>query len=232
VAERRRVTGRTEAQSNVALRRLYREIHNCEKCILDPRCEMTADQDRMPRTLVSRAAVSPVFVIGQALGPNTQRLSGVPYTYPNRELSATGRVLDDLLRAIGHTIDARSDQPYVYSSDIVQRYPGAAARGDGDRTPTRAEMENCAEWLETELRIVRPRVIILLGKLASHHFLSSNGIRWRGTWGEPEFLTVDGQNTPAFPVYHPAYRRRKPDVVDDLYATVARRVRGMLRATR
>jgi uracil-DNA glycosylase family 4 len=173
------------ARTEAALRDLYREIHECEKCLGDPRCEMAADEDRMARTLVSRAAESPIFVIGQALGPNTQRLSGVPYTYPNGELSPTGRVLDDLLRAIGYTIDARGDRPYVYSSDIVQRYPGPAVGGGGDRTPTRVEMENCAEWLETELRIVRPRVILLLGRFASDYFLGSMGIAWRDNGESP-----------------------------------------------
>jgi hypothetical protein len=44
---------------------------------------------------------------------------------------------------------------------------------------------------------------------------------------EPEHVTLDGLTT-AFPVYHPAYRRRKPLVVDDLYASVAEQMRGLL----
>ena len=215
-----------EARTAAALRRLYREIHECEKCFGDRGCQMAVDQQRTARALVPRAVMSPVFVIGKALGPNTQRLSGLPYTYPNGELSPTGRVLDDLLRAIGYTIDARSGRPYVYSSDIVQRYPGQAA--GGDRRPTRGEIQNCAGWLRTELRIVRPRAILLLGKLASQEFLASYGIAWRDQWGEPEDVTVDGHDTTAFPVYHPAFRRRKPLVVDDLYANVAEQMRGLL----
>src|SRR5262245_31484815 len=127
-----------QARTVAALRGLYREIHECEKCIGDRGCQMAVDEKRTARTLVPKAVMSPVFVIGQALGPNTQRLSGLPYTYPNGELSSTGRVLDDLLRAIGYTIDARSARPYVYSSDVVQRYPGQGA--GGDRRPTRREI--------------------------------------------------------------------------------------------
>jgi uracil-DNA glycosylase len=135
-----------------------------------------------------------------------------------------------LLRAIGYTIDARSRRPYVYSSDLVQRYPGQAK--GGDRRPTPREIQNCAEWLRAELRIARPRVILLLGELASRDFLALCGIDWPGRWGEPEHVTVDGHDSTAFPVYHPAYRRRKPSVVDDLYASVAEHMRGLVLADR
>jgi uracil-DNA glycosylase family 4 len=192
---------------------------------------MHPDNEQVVRKIVPRAAVSAVFVIGPALGPNTQRRSGLPYTYANGQLSRTGRALDELLRAIGYTVDSTSSRPYVYSSDIVQRYPGRAADGEGDRTPTPREVENCAEWLETELRTVRPRVILLLGKFAARSFLESHGIVWRGRWGEPQDVIVDGHHAIAFPVYHPSYKRRNPQVVDDLYASVAKRVRRFLART-
>jgi uracil-DNA glycosylase family 4 len=210
------------------LRLLYRDVHECETCFGDPACGMLPDEERVMRQVVRRAASSAVFVIGQALGPNTQRRSGLPYMYPNGVLSATGRALDHLLQAIGYTIDATSGRPCVYSSDIVQRYPGRAAGGGGDRAPTRREVENCAEWLNTELRIVGPRVILLLGRPAARHFLESHGTAWRGAWGEAQEVTLGENHPTAFAVYHPAYRRRNPQVVDDLYARVAERIRTLL----
>jgi hypothetical protein len=114
---------------------LYRKIYECERCLGDPGCRMQPDNERVMRRVVPRAATSPLFVIGQALGPNRQRRSGLPYTYPNGDLSPTGRALDQFLRMIGFTIDPSGTLPYAYSSDIVQRYPGPAPYRGGDRRP-------------------------------------------------------------------------------------------------
>jgi uracil-DNA glycosylase family 4 len=191
---------------------------------------MTPDPERVARKVVKAAVTSEVFVIGQAPGPQTQRRSGVPYTYPSGVLNRGGHVLDGLLEPIGYTIDPRSARRYVYSSDIVQRYPGPAAGSGGDRLPTRREVENCLPWLEVELAIVRPRVILLLGAFAARHFLNWRGIVWSRQWGYPEEVTIDGHLATAFAVYHPAYRRRKPDLVDSVYASVAAEIERLLAA--
>jgi uracil-DNA glycosylase family 4 len=118
--------------------------------------------------------------------------------------------------------------PYAYSSDIVQRYPGRTANGEGDRFPTPREIENCADWLRTELLILRPRVIILLGAQAAQYFLRGHSRRGRIEWGAPNEVEIAANRATAFAVYHPAYRRRKPDLVEQLYERVAAEVRCIL----
>ena len=189
---------------------------------------MLPDDERVMRQVVPRAAASPLFIVGQALGPATQRRSGLPYMYPRGDLSPTGQALDQFLRMLGFTIDPSGTLPYAYSSDIVQRYPGPAAGGGGDRRPTPREVANCAEWLDAELRIVQPRVILLLGKQSAGYFLRAHGQDKRVEWGEPRQVETDGCHATAFTVYHPAYRRRKPETVDALYASVARQARRIL----
>ncbi len=210
------------------LRRLYREIHECERCLADPGCRMLPDDERVMRRVVPRTAASPLIVVGQALGPATQRRSGLPYTYPSGDLSPTGRALDQFLRMLGFTIDPSGTQPCAYLSDIVQRYPGPAAGGGGDRRPTPREVANCAEWLDAELRIVQPRVILLLGRQSAGYFLHAYGQSERVQWGAPRQVEIDGCRATAFAVYHPAYRRRKPEIVDALYTSVARKARRIL----
>jgi uracil-DNA glycosylase len=195
---------------------------------MDPGCRMRPDNEQVVRRVVPRAAISPLLLVGQALGPDTQRRSGLPYTYPNGTLSPTGRALDQLLHRIGFTIEVKGTLPYAYSSDIVQRYPGRAAAGGGDRRPTLREVANCADWLTAELRIVRPRVILLLGTHAARHFFRSHGRSEPITWGEPYEVMIEGRCATALPVYHPAYRRWNPELVDRLYGQVARRVRRLL----
>lgn len=180
------------------------------------------------RRVVARAATSSIFLIGQALGPDTQRRSGLPYTNPNGVLSRTGRALDQFVRKMGFTIEADGTLPYAYSSDIVQRYPGHAANGEGDRQPTFSEAENCADWLQTELIIFRPRVILLLGSQSARYFLHRYGKWEKVEWGAAHEVDLADNHATAFAVYHPAYRRRNPELVEQLYCHVASQVRRIL----
>jgi uracil-DNA glycosylase family 4 len=129
---------------------------------------------------------------------------------------------------MGFTIDPMGTLQYVYSSDIVQRYPGRAANGKGDRRPTPREIENCVGWLRTELLIIRPRVILLLGAQSAQYFLPSHSRRGKIEWGAAHEVEFANNRATAFAVYHPAYRRRKPDLVEKLYDRVAIEVRRIL----
>jgi len=189
---------------------------------------MEPDDERVMRHVVARIGTSSLFLVGQALGPDTQRRSGLPYTYPTGVLSRTGQVLDRFVRKMGFTVDAADTLPYAYSSDIVQRYPGRAAKGEGDRIPMSREIENCAGWLRTELLILRPRVILLLGKQAAQYFLRGHSSRRKIEWGAAFEVKIADNRATAFPVYHPAYRHRNPDRVDHLYDCVAAEVRRIL----
>lgn len=211
-----------------SLRALYGDIHHCERCLADPASLLRSENERVLRRVVQRTAGSVVFVVGQGLGPDTQRKSGLPYTFPSGHLSPTGRALDALLQLFGYTIDSTGNLPYAYSSDIVQRYPGRDAGENGDRRPTTREVKNCSVWLDAELRIMQPRVVLLLGRTAAQWFLRRYVGSVRVVWGEAYTFVIDKSWGTAVPVYHPSYRRRKPDIVDDLYARVGRRVTRIL----
>jgi len=210
------------------LQRLYGDIHACDRCLRTRGCYMRPDEERVVRRFVPRTTASSLFLIGQALGPDTQRRSGLPYTYPNGALSRTGQVLDQFVRKIGFTIEVGGTLPYAYSSDIVQRYPGRAAGGGGDRRPIQLEIENCIDWLQMELLILRPRVILLLGSLSGRYFLRGYGQHERIEWGTAHEVEVADNSATAFTVYHPAYRRRNRDLVDEIYDRVAAQARRIL----
>ena len=59
----------------------------------------------------------------------------------------------------------------IYISAVTRCYPGPHPSGRGDRVPNRHEQESCADWLDTELQIVRPEVLIPVGRLAIQRFL-------------------------------------------------------------
>jgi len=58
-----------------------------------------------------------------------------------------------------------------YCASVTRCYPGRAAGGGGDRTPTAREQELCSFWREWELELVRPRLIVAVGGLAIRRLL-------------------------------------------------------------
>jgi uracil-DNA glycosylase len=63
-----------------------------------------------------------------------------------------------------------------YCASVTRCYPGRAAPGTGDRTPTPQEQELCAFWRDWELRLLRPRLILAVGGLAIRRLLGERGL--------------------------------------------------------
>lgn len=59
----------------------------------------------------------------------------------------------------------------IYIAAVTRCYPGPHPGGRGDRVPTRDEQVRCGDWLESELRIIRPKLLIPVGRLAIEKFL-------------------------------------------------------------
>lgn len=68
-------------------------------------------------------------------------------------------------------LDETTAREKIYIAAITRCYPGPSPSGRGDRVPTPVERANCAAWLESELRLVRPRLLVLVGRLAIERFL-------------------------------------------------------------
>ena len=58
-----------------------------------------------------------------------------------------------------------------YCCSITRCYPGKSPGGRGDRLPTPAEIRLCRVWLDAELRLLRPRLVLTVGGLAARHVL-------------------------------------------------------------
>src|SRR5207253_3919797 len=63
-----------------------------------------------------------------------------------------------------------------YCASVTRCYPGRAASGRGDRTPTPEEQRLCAFWREHELAIVRPRLMVTVGGLAARTLLGLKSV--------------------------------------------------------
>ena len=82
----------------------------------------------------------------------------------------------------GHTLrrwlelDEDTFYETFYCASVTRCYPGKAASGRGDRTPTPREQDLCAFWREWELRLLRPRLIVPVGGLAVRRLLGLKSV--------------------------------------------------------
>jgi uracil-DNA glycosylase len=112
--------------------------------------------------IVSLARSPRAMLVGQAPG-QTERGGGRPFA------GRAGSTLFKWLAQAG--LDEDSARRFFYISAITRCYPGPHPAGRGDRVPSPAERARCGDWLDDELRIMRPTLIVPVGKLAIERFL-------------------------------------------------------------
>jgi len=107
--------------------------------------------------------VSRVLLVGQAPGVKEPVL-GRPFAW------TAGRTLYGWFTAACGWSEA-DFRALIYMAAVCRCFPGKNPKG-GDRVPSEEEIANCAPWLERELAICRPELIIPVGKLAIARFLA------------------------------------------------------------
>jgi uracil-DNA glycosylase len=106
------------------------------------------------------------MTVGQAPGRQEAEITHIPFSGP------AGKRLFRWLAAAG--FDEASFRATQAMTAITKCYPGPHPAGRGDRVPTRTEQALCAPWLEEELAVINPRVLILIGSLAIGRFLGTD----------------------------------------------------------
>lgn len=112
--------------------------------------------------IVSLARAPRVMLVGQAPG-SVEAQGGRPFA------GRAGRTLFQWLARAG--LDEATARERIYISAITRCYPGPSPSGRGDRVPSPRERSLCASWLDAELRLIRPKLIIPVGRLAIDRFL-------------------------------------------------------------
>jgi uracil-DNA glycosylase len=114
------------------------------------------------RPVISRARDPRVMLIGQAPG-KVEAEGGVPFA------GRAGRTLFSWFQRAG--IDEATARETIYISAVTRCFPGPHPSGRGDRVPSREEQSKCGDWLENELQIIKPSLVIPVGRLAIERFL-------------------------------------------------------------
>ncbi len=111
--------------------------------------------------LCSGPARAPVMVVGQAPSRSdtaTQQLWSGPAGQQLMAWLGWAGLAEERLRA------------HHYLTAVVKCYPGRAAAGHGDQEPSRRQVELCRRYLEAELQLVAPRLLIPVGRMAIDFF--------------------------------------------------------------
>jgi uracil-DNA glycosylase len=112
-----------------------------------------------------------------------------------------------------------------YCASVTRCYPGRAASGRGDRTPTPEEQGLCARWRDAELRLLAPRLIVTVGGLAARSIVGVRSV------GEAVGCRYEVHGATVVPLPHPsgasswlndpANRVRVADAVVDIKTLLA-----------
>jgi uracil-DNA glycosylase len=116
----------------------------------------------LPPPVSGAAVLSKVMLIGQAPGVKEPVL-GRPFAW------TAGRTLFGWFTEFCGMTEAEV-RARIYFAAVCRCFPGKTA-GGGDRVPAPDEIRNCAAWLNDEMEILRPRLVIPVGKLAISQFL-------------------------------------------------------------
>jgi uracil-DNA glycosylase len=133
---------------------LQTTMDGCRLCL-------DAGYDIYPRAIYSGGLGARIMTVGQAPGI-TEKDAGRPFN------AGSGTRLFQWLGEAG--IDEAWYRSTQYMTSVTKCFPGKAKSGGGDRVPSRAEQALCRPFLDEEIALVDPELIVPIGNLAIHIF--------------------------------------------------------------
>lgn len=132
-----------------------------------------------------------LMLVGEAPGRD-EDMEGLPF------VGRSGQLLDRMLAAIGR------DRSSAYIANVIPWRP------PGNRTPTPQETEICRPFIERQIELAQPRLLMTVGGASAKVLLKTTEgvLRLRGTW--KAHVTPGGVAIPTMPTLHPAYLLRNP----------------------
>lgn len=163
-----------------SMQEIYAAVAQCSACVLgQTRTHPVAGEG--PEELSRLTNSVEVMVIGEGPGADEDR-QGRPF------VGRAGQLLDKMLEAI-----QLSRKTNCYITNVVK------CRPPQNRDPAPEERSCCAAFLDAQIRLLRPKMILVMGRIAAQHLLqTSDGIgKLRGRF-------FDYQGIPLMPTYHPS----------------------------
>jgi uracil-DNA glycosylase len=163
--------------------RFSKTMRACRRCL-------EAGYEITPGAVFSGSVPAPLMLVGQAPGV-TEVQAGRPFN------ASSGRRLFQWLAEAG--FEETEFRARYYMTAVTKCYPGKHPKGKGDRKPSRAEQKLCRPFLDRELEMVQPRVVLAVGGLAIETLL---GQKLRLDEAVGRVFRVDGRVI--LPLPHPS----------------------------
>ncbi|WP_438480915.1 uracil-DNA glycosylase family protein [Oleiharenicola lentus] len=155
--------------------------------------------------VVGRPVRSKILLVGQAPG-DKEPVLGRPFAW------TAGKTLFKWFdAALGWNEEQVRER--VYFAAVCRCFPGKRLIG-GDRVPDEQEIANCSRWLEAEFKLLRPELVLPVGKLAISQFLPVNSLN--EVIGQNLRINCRGYETDCVPLPHPSgastWHRMEPGI--------------------
>ena len=147
---------------------------------------------------------SPILLIGQAPGDKEGGF-GKPFAW------TAGKTMFKWFERIG--LDEETFRQRVYMAAVCRCFPGKNPKG-GDRVPNKDEIAKCSNWLQAEIDLLKPDLILPIGKLAIGQLMAVNKLN--EVIGKMHSVNFHGHSTDAIPLPHPSgastWHRMEPGI--------------------
>lgn len=179
--------------STTKIKQLQKKIHSCRLC-----------PEMLGPPVTGTPVASKVMLVGQA--PGTKEIEvHRPFAW------TAGKTLFKWFQQLG--IDEAQFRQHVYMTAVCRCFPGKNPRG-GDRVPNLQEIQHCTQWLQSELKLLQPQLIIPVGKLAINQFMHCNKLD--GVIGRTHSHHLHDRTVDIIPLPHPSgastWHRTEPGV--------------------
>ncbi len=172
------ITDNRQEDKDRIWQQLEHAVSSCTKCDLH--------QSRTQTVFGVGSRNARLLIIGEAPGKD-EDLQGEPF------VGRAGQLLNAMLAAIG------LQREQIYIANVLK------CRPPNNRDPRPEEAQACAHWLEQQIALIQPELMLVLGRIAAHHLLNTDrslaSLRGR---------THQYAGIPLIVSYHPAYLLRQP----------------------
>jgi len=154
------------------------------------RCRLCPEM--IPPVITGNAVLSEILLVGQAPGDKEGGL-GRPFAW------TAGKTLFKWFDSIG--VEEQVFRQRVYMSAVCRCFPGKNPKG-GDRVPNKQEIATCSRWINEEIVLLQPKLIIPVGKLAILQYLPV--VKLVDVIGQKVKTSVNGHEVDMIPLPHPS----------------------------
>jgi uracil-DNA glycosylase len=176
-----------------ALIRHQAELRACRHC-----------PDMHAPPVLGEPVKSRIILIGQAPGDKEPQLQK-PFAW------TAGKTLFKWFDQIG--LDEEAFRQQVYIAAVCRCFPGKNPKG-GDRVPNPDEIAACRVWLDRELALNQPELLLPVGKLAINQFIQVDKLV--AVIGQQHRVTINGREVDVIPLPHPSgastWHRKEPGI--------------------